>query len=348
MAVSYTVDCYRRQVAASSSFTEFAAYLSFFPHMLAGPIDRGREMLPQLRQPRSFSYDLAADGMRQILCGLFKKVVIADNVAVIVNNVWNGYSTTNSLLLILAAVLYSVQIYADFSGYSDMAIGVGKLFGLRMRRNFAYPYFSRNVSEFWRGWHMSLTSWFTEYLYIPMGGSRGGKMRTILNTLVVFTLCGLWHGANWTYVVWGFLCGALFIPLLLFPTLKSRWKGVAVCLQPMQLLCMFLTFGLITLCWVFFRAPSIQDAFCYLVAIVHNLHLPLAGKGVLGMVFFKPLFFLLLLLTVVVEWRGRTEEYPLAPLAGKQTLLRWSSYLVIVLLVILYSTESGAFIYQNF
>lgn len=347
MAVSYTIDCYRRKIEQQPTFLEFAAYLSFFPHLLAGPIDRGREMLPQLQTERTFSYDMAADGMRRILCGLFKKTVIADNAALMVNGIWGGYENANSLMLLFAAVLYSVQIYADFSGYSDMAIGVGRLFGLKMRANFAYPYFARNVSEFWRGWHMSLTTWFTEYLYIPLGGSRCGTLRTIVNTLIVFTLCGLWHGANWTYVAWGFLCGALFIPLLLFPSLKNRWKGVPTKAQPLQLVHILFTFALITLCWVFFRAPSITEAFGYLGAMATNLHEPFS-KGLLGSGTNKPLFLLLVVLLVLVEWRNRHAEYPLASLTQRNTVIRWATYFALTFLIIYYTTESGAFIYQNF
>ncbi len=347
MAMSYTIDCYRRKIEQEPTLVEFAAYLSFFPHLLAGPIDRGREMLPQLQSERTFSYDMAVDGMRRILCGLFKKVVIADNAAIMVNGIWGGYEDANSLMLLFAAVLYSVQIYADFSGYSDMAIGVGRLFGIKMRRNFVYPYFSRNVSEFWRGWHMSLTTWFTEYLYIPLGGSRQGKYRTIVNTLIVFTLCGLWHGANWTYVAWGFLCGALFIPLLLCPSLKNRWKDVPVKAQPLQLVHILTTFALITLCWVFFRAPSIADAFGFIAATATNLHLPL-NKGMLGSGACKPLFLLLVVLWMFVEWRNRKAEYPLGTLAQRSTPIRWATYFALAILIIFYTTESGAFIYQNF
>ena len=349
MAVSYTIDCYRLKIEKEPSFLEFAAYLSFFPHLLAGPIDRGREMIPQLQSPRTFSYDMASDGMRRILCGLFKKAVIADNAASMVDGAWNNYNGANSLLLVFAAVLYSIQIYADFSGYSDMAIGTGRLFGLKMRRNFAYPYFARNVSEFWRGWHMSLTSWFTEYLYIPLGGSRRGTGRTIFNTLVVFTLCGLWHGANWTYVFWGFLCGVLFIPILLFPGLKNRWKDVPVKAQPVQLVHILITFALITLCWVFFRAPNLTEAFSYLEAMAVNIHQPVFGANATGVVANKPLFLLLIALLVIQEWRHRNEDHPLASLSHRNIAVRWAVYLALIYLIIYFTTTNGgAFIYQNF
>ena len=348
MAMSYVIDRYRKVLDYNPCLLDFMSYISFFPHLLAGPIDRGREMIPQFQKPRIFSYDKATDGLRQIICGLFKKVVIADNAAIIVNHVWNDYSHSNSVVLILSAVLYSIQIYADFSGYSDMAIGTGRLFGLEMRRNFAYPYFARNASEFWRGWHMSLTSWFTEYLYIPLGGSRKGKTRTLLNTLIVFTLCGLWHGANWTFVVWGFLCGALFIPLLLSERSKSYWKGKSVQLDARNLVSILVTFLSITACWIFFRAPSLGEALGYISSIGANLHEPLALKACFGNIFMKPLWALLLLLFVIVEWRGRNDTFPLASLRYKPMLVRWCSYLLLVLLIMCYNTVSGNFIYQNF
>ncbi len=345
MAISYTVDRYKKVIAESPSLVDFCAYISFFPHLLAGPIDRGREMLPQLQRVRTFDYGMAVDGMRQILCGLFKKVVIADNVASIVNNAWTNYDKVNSVVLVMAAVLYSIQIYADFSGYSDIAIGTGKLFGLQMRRNFAYPFFSRNVSEFWRGWHMSLTSWFTEYLYIPLGGNRKGTVLTIVNTLIVFTLCGFWHGANWTFLVWGFLCGAMFIPLLLSSRLKTRWKGQPVRLDAANLTSMLITFTLITACWIVFRAPSMADAGEYVSATLTNIHQPLKLGGHIN---FRALFLVLLMATVVVEWLGRNCEYPLAVLRTRSAGCQRVTYVVITLLVIMYATESGAFIYQNF
>ena len=348
MAISYTVDRYKKVIAESPSLIDFLAYISFFPHLLAGPVDRGREMLPQLQRQRSFNYSMAVDGMRQILCGLFKKVVIADNVAIIVNNVWNGYTHTNTLMLIMAAVLYSIQIYADFSGYSDMAIGTGKLFGLQMRRNFAYPYFSRNVSEFWRGWHMSLTSWFTEYLYIPLGGNRKGTMRTIINTLIVFTFCGFWHGANWTFLVWGFLCGVMFIPLLLSNKLKTRWKGQPLRLDVANVMSMLGTFAVITVCWIMFRAPSMADACGYVESMLSNIHSPLNFSAYGGTIYCKPLFILLLLIALIVEWRGRNQEYPLALIQNRSVVTRRAVYVVMTLLVMMYATVSGNFIYQNF
>lgn len=347
MAMSYIIDRYRKVDMDEPSFLDFTAYICFFPHLLAGPIDRAREFLPQLKEGKRFDEGLATDGMRQLLCGLFKKVVVADNVAVMVNNVWNSYDSQNSLVLLMAAVLYSIQIYMDFSGYSDMAIGTGKLFGLRMRQNFSYPYFARNISEFWRGWHMSLTSWFTEYLYIPLGGNRRGNARTILNTLIVFTLCGLWHGANWTYVIWGGYSGLMFIPLILHKESKAKWKEVPLRFDVRNLIAISLTFACITSSWIFFRAPSLTDAFAYIGSIFGNFSAPLSLAAFDG-VFMKPLFAVLLLLMIVMEWMGRKEQYPYAVLAGKNVLVRWTMYLLTTLAIFAYNTDSGAFIYQNF
>lgn len=348
MAISYTVDRYKKVIKDCPSLTDFLAYISFFPHLLAGPIDRGRDMIPQLQRQRTFRYGMAVDGMRQMLGGLFKKVVVADTVAIIVNNVWNGYSQASTLMLVMAAVLYSVQIYADFSGYSDIAVGTGKLFGLQMRRNFAYPYFARNVSEFWRRWHMSLTSWFTEYLYIPLGGNRKGKARTVVNTLIVFTLCGFWHGADWTYMVWGFLSGVLFVPLILSPRMKKRWQGQPSKLDVANIVAMFVTFTAVTACWIVFRAPGMEDAAGYVCSMFTNLQLPFDISAYSSDAAVRTLSFLMLATMIVVEWRGRNCEYPLVLLQGKNVIVRRAVYVVIVLLVMLCVTSSDNFIYQNF
>lgn len=347
MAISYTIDMYRGAVTVRHTFVDFFAYISFFPHLLAGPIDRGREIIPQLQKSRSFSYDMAADGMRQILCGLFKKLVIADNIGLSVDAVWGTYSQHHSIVLAVTAIFYSIQIYADFSGYSDMAIGVGKLFGIRLRQNFSYPYFSRNISEFWRGWHQSLTSWFTEYLYIPLGGNRKGKLRTILNTLIVFTLCGFWHGANWTFVFWGLVNGLLFIPLLVFSHLKTQWKNKPLQWDMSNIMAILVTFLCVTFCWIFFRAPSMSEAVGYIHCLFSNWLTPLT-LAPLTESYFTPLFFLLVGICMLVEWRSRLREFPLAGLADKPQWIRWTVYLSLILLIFCYRTTAGTFIYQNF
>lgn len=207
-ALSYTIDVYRDEIKATHNIIEFFAFISFFPQLVAGPIERATNLLPQFQKARQFDYAQSVDGLRQMLWGFFMKVVVADNCAALVNRFWGDYSGMSGLMYIQLAVLFTFQIYGDFAGYSNIAIGCAKLFGIRLRRNFDVPYFFRSIKEFWRRWHMSLMSWFRDYVYIPLGGNRCGKIRAMLNTVIVFLISGLWHGANWTFVVWG---GKFFI-----------------------------------------------------------------------------------------------------------------------------------------
>lgn len=263
-ALSYSIDVYRGKIKPTKDIIAFFAFISFFPQLVAGPIERATNLLPQFLQKRTFNYEQGVDGMRQILWGLFKKIVVADNCAVYVNQVWETYDTQSGSTLLLAAILFTFQIYGDFSGYSDIAIGTAKLFGIKLMWNFNNPYFSRDISEFWRRWHISLTSWFRDYVYIPLGGNRRGLLRTIFNTFVVFLICGLWHGANWTYLVWGLYNVLLFLPLI--PLGKSkRYKDAPLVWK--QLPQMLLTFVLVTIGWIIFRAPSLFDAWGYVCAM---------------------------------------------------------------------------------
>lgn len=263
-ALSYSIDVYRGKIKPTKDIIAFFAFISFFPQLVAGPIERATNLLPQFLQKRTFSYEQGMDGMRQILWGLFKKIVVADNCAVYVNQVWETYDTQSGGTLLLAAILFTFQIYGDFSGYSDIAIGTAKLFGIRLMRNFNNPYFSRDIAEFWRRWHISLTSWFRDYVYIPLGGNRRGLLRTIFNTFVVFLICGLWHGANWTYLVWGLYNVLLFLPLILLGKSK-RYKDAPLVWK--QLPQMLLTFVLVTIGWIIFRAPSMAEAWGYVCAM---------------------------------------------------------------------------------
>lgn len=263
-ALSYSIDVYRGNIKPTKDIIAFFAFISFFPQMVAGPIERATNLLPQFLQKRTFSYEQGVDGMRQILWGLFKKIVIADNCAMYVDQVWATYDTQSGSTLLLAAILFTFQIYGDFSGYSDIAIGTAKLFGIKLMRNFNNPYFSRDIAEFWRRWHISLTSWFRDYVYIPLGGNRQGLCRTIVNTLIVFLICGLWHGANWTYLVWGLYNVLLFLPLILLGKSK-RYKDAPLVWK--QLPQMLITFILVTLGWIIFRAPSLADAWGYVCAM---------------------------------------------------------------------------------
>ena len=263
-ALSYSIDVYRGNIKPTKDIIAFFAFISFFPQLVAGPIERATNLLPQFLQNRKFNYDHGVDGMRQILWGLFKKIVVADNCATYVDQVWSTYGTQSGSTLLLAAILFTFQIYGDFSGYSDIAIGTAKLFGIKLMRNFNNPYFSRDIAEFWRRWHISLTTWFRDYVYIPLGGSRNGQWRTIANTFVVFILCAIWHGANWTYLAWGLYHVLLFVPLILWHRTKQYKHTDASWRQIPQIL---LTFAVVVIGWVIFRAPTVADAWGYVSAM---------------------------------------------------------------------------------
>lgn len=341
-ALSYTIDVYRDRLKATNDPISFFAFISFFPQLVAGPIERATNLLPQFQRERRFDYATAVDGTKQILWGLFKKMVIADNCADIVDKVWADYSNHGSIMLIIAAILFSFQIYGDFSGYSDIAIGTGKLFGIRLMRNFNLPYFSRSVAEFWKRWHISLNTWFVDYVYIPLGGSREGKCKAVRNTFVIFFLSGLWHGANWTYVTWGLYHAALFLPLLLFGKNKKYKNTVAegrVLPTLMEMQQMLTTFVLAVFGWIIFRASSIGELWDYLSAMVSNWNIcdELEGK--------KALFFIAILL--IVEWFNRTKAHAFA-FYIRNIYLRWGVYLATTLLCLTQAGKQVQFIYFQF
>lgn len=327
---------------ATRDVISFFAFISFFPQLVAGPIERATNLLPQFQRERRFDYENAVDGSKQILWGLFKKMVIADNCAEIVDSIWLDYTHHSSLMLIIAAVLFSFQIYGDFSGYSDIAIGTAKLFGIKLMRNFNLPYFSRSVAEFWKRWHISLNTWFVDYVYIPLGGSREGKWKTIRNTFVIFFLSGLWHGANWTYVTWGVYHAALFIPILV---IGKRQKYTDVVAQERKLPSlrelwqMGLTFVLATFGWIIFRANSISDFAGYVSSIFTNMGVKddIAGE--------KALLFIAVL--VIVEWINRRREHAFA-FHIKNKWLRWGIYLITALLCLTQAGKQVQFIYFQF
>jgi len=268
--LSYTIDIYRDKLKPSKSPLNFFTYVTFFPQLVAGPIERASNLLPQIEKERTFSYDMAKDGMRQILWGLFKKVAIADNCALLVNPIFNNYQDCGGGILFLGAILFAFQIYGDFSGYSDIAIGTAKLFGVNLMQNFATPYFSRDIAEFWRRWHISLSTWFRDYLYIPLGGSRVSKILQLRNIFAIFLVSGFWHGANWTFIFWGGIHAMCYIPQVFSKTNRRflDWVAKGRYLPNLyELYRILLTFFIVTLAWVFFRAPSINDAFSYLINI---------------------------------------------------------------------------------
>lgn len=273
--MSYVIDIYRGQQKPVSSFVDYAVFVSFFPLLVAGPIERANHLLPQVQKPRTFNYTQAVEGCRLIIWGMFKKVVIADSLAPIVNTIFDNYQNESAITLILAAISFSFQIYGDFSGYSDIASGTAKLFGFELLINFKFPYFSRNLAEFWRRWHISLSSWFRDYLYIPLGGSKVGKSKAVRNTFIIFLVSGLWHGSSWNFIVWGFIHACGFLPLLLLNKNREHLTGVVAQNRKLPNLVeiwqMITTFTLVTFAWIFFRLTNIHDALSYIKTIFEDL-----------------------------------------------------------------------------
>lgn len=268
--LSYVFDIYNKKITPTRSLVDYSVFVSFFPLLVAGPIERATHLLPQVSRPRIFDSQKATDGMRQILWGLFKKIVIADNCAVVVNDVFANPDAFSGTSLVIGAILFAFQVYGDFSGYTDIALGSARLLGFDLLRNFSYPYFSRDIAEFWRRWHISLTSWFKDYVYIPLGGNRGSKLKTVRNTIIVFLLSGVWHGANWTFVVWGLYHALLFMPLLLFNVKKTHAEPIAKGrFSPFDLIKILVTFGLVTIGWVIFRADTLGQAWLYFKDIIN-------------------------------------------------------------------------------
>ena len=353
-ALSYSIDVYKRKIEPTKDIVAFFAYIGFFPLLVAGPIERATNLLPQFYKKRSFDYEKAVDGMRQILWGLFKKIVIADNCATYVNMIFENPQGQTGLTLLLGAVFFAFQIYGDFSGYSDIAIGVARLFGINAMRNFAYPYFSRDIAEFWRRWHISLTTWFRDYVYIPLGGSRVSKTKVVRNTFVIFLVSGFWHGANWTFIAWGAFHAILFLPLILLNQNRRYTNTVAegnFFPSVKEIFQIGLTFLLVVIGWVFFRADSIGQAFEYLGGMmdISLFSLPTTSR----LLILKCLFFALCMF--VVEWLQRNKQHGLDFFDTKSSILkysiiRWGLYYVILSIIALnYNIgEQQQFIYFQF
>ena len=343
--MSYTIDVYKGNFEATEDFIAFSAYVSFFPQLVAGPIERATHLLPQFYTKRTFDYSKSVDGMRQILWGLFKKIVIADNCAEYVNLIFNNSADYSGSTLVLGALLFSFQIYGDFSGYSDIAIGVSRLLGIDIMRNFNFPYFSRDIAEFWRRWHISLTTWFRDYLYIPLGGSRGGTYLKVRNTFIIFIVCGFWHGANWTFIVWGLLNAIYFLPLLLTGNHRNYLDTVA---QGRKLLTLkesvliLVTFGLTTFAWIFFRAESLTHAIQYIRGIFHSSLFN--APEILPV----PVIFLIIGL-LMIEWFQREHQHGLEFCTSRiPRVFRWCTYLFLSFLIASFFGEGNTFIYFQF
>ena len=305
--LSYTIDVYKRQLETTKDFIAFSAFVSFFPQLVAGPIERATNLLPQFYTKRYFDYSKTVDGMRQILWGLFKKIVIADNCAQYANIIFNNSSEYSGSTLVLGAIFFTFQIYGDFSGYSDIAIGTSRLFGFNLKQNFAFPYFSRDIAEFWRRWHISLSSWFRDYLYIPLGGSRGRTKNKIRNVFIIFLVSGFWHGANWTFIIWGALNALYFLPIFITNNNRNNLNIVAqgkYLPNLKEFLLMSLTFILTVFAWIFFRAENIGHAISY----INNIFSPTLFES--SEIF--PLGLLLLILFFLsIEWMNRNKQYGL-------------------------------------
>jgi len=342
--LSYTIDVYNKKLKPTNEFVGFVAFVCFFPQLVAGPIERATNLLPQFNNKRSFNYVNAVDGMRQILWGLFKKIVIADNCAKYANIIFNDYTEYSGSTLLLGAFFFAFQIYGDFSGYSDIAIGVSRLFGFNLKRNFAFPYFSRDIAEFWRRWHISLSTWFRDYLYIPLGGSKGGTKIKIRNTFIIFIVSGFWHGANWTFIVWGALNALYFLPLLLLKKNRVNTDLVAkgkILPSMTELGQMGFTFFITLLAWVFFRADNVMHAISYLE---NMFNLSLFAKTEI----FPTTILSLILFFIIVEWLGRSGEYAIEKLNVINKSLRWSFYIILIILMFSFTGEQQEFIYFQF
>jgi D-alanyl-lipoteichoic acid acyltransferase DltB (MBOAT superfamily) len=333
-AISYTIDVYRGEIKPTRNVVAFSVFIAFFPQLVAGPIERAKNLLPQFLREKAFDYDNAVVGMRQILWGLSKKIIIADSMGYWVDKVFDNPYSYSATSMIWAGILFAVQIYADFSGYSDIAIGSARLLNIRLQPNFRYPFFSRNMKELWQRWHISLMTWFRHYVYFPLGGSRRGQWRTTLNVMIVFALSGLWHGANWTFVIWGVVNGLLLLPFVFMPR-KSLSEHAALRDLPRCLL----TFFLFAMVFIAFRAEGIKHlgAICSVIAGGEWLAWPAYGSALFYIV---PFF--------IVEWLGRKQEFPIMRLP-LPTVVRWIIYWGLLLGIALASLDRNMqFIYFQF
>lgn len=343
-ALSYSIDVYKKKIEPTRDIVSFFAFVSFFPQLVAGPIERATHLLPQFYVKRHFSYADSLDGMRLMLWGFFKKMVIADSCSPVVSTIFADPGAFHGSTLAVGAFLFTFQIYGDFSGYSDIAIGVARLFGFKLMRNFNYPYFAVNIADFWRRWHISLTTWFRDYVYIPLGGSRVSKSKVIRNTFVIFLVSGFWHGANWTFILWGLYHAFLFLPLLLLG--KNRKKDIyPLHVDVMTYVNMGITFILVAIGWIIFRSANLEECVFYMQHLFSPSLFTLPDRSIFTFDTMIGLGGILILLGI--EWKSRSSEwvlrYPSLPRA-----VRWSIYLGLAVLCFLSYREHQDFIYFQF
>lgn len=343
--LSYSIDVYRNKISPESNLISFLAYVSFFPQLVAGPIERAANLLPQFKSARTFDLEQAKDGVRQMLWGFFKKMVIADTAAVYVQDIFSHSDTFAGSTLFIGAVLFSFQIYCDFSGYSDIAIGLARLFGVQLMQNFRYPYFARDIADFWRRWHISLSTWFRDYLYIPLGGSKGGVGKSIRNVFIIFLVSGFWHGPKWTFVGWGLFNALLFLPLMLLQLNRKHTKeseSTGLLPNAKEALQIIVTFLVVTIAWVFFRADSIGDAWTYLGGLFSSS------------LFSKPevlpfTTFAFIGLMLLVEWVQRHKKHALEIGSFRWPfVVRWGMYYALLLIILVFGGDQQEFIYFQF
>jgi D-alanyl-lipoteichoic acid acyltransferase DltB (MBOAT superfamily) len=347
--LSYVIDLYRSRIKPERNFIDYSLFVCFFPLLVAGPIERATHLLPQIVKKRDFVYSKAIDGLQQILWGLFKKMVIADNCAEYANSIFNNSADYSGSTLVIGALFFTFQIYCDFSGYSDIALGTARLFGIELLRNFAFPYFSRDIAEFWRRWHISLSSWFRDYLYIPLGGSRGGTWMKVRNTFIIFIVSGFWHGANWTFVIWGTLNAIYFLPLLL--SNKNR-NHIVIVAQGSYLPSVrdfsdiIITFSLTVFAWIFFRANNIEHALNYISEIFSSSIFTIPqfeNRGNALLIFF------IIVIFVLIEWYGRECQYAIQNIGVKwNKAFKFAFYYIIIIAIFWFGGKEQQFIYFQF
>jgi D-alanyl-lipoteichoic acid acyltransferase DltB (MBOAT superfamily) len=346
--MSYSIDVYKRKLEPTKDFIAFSAFVSFFPQLVAGPIERATHLLPQFYKKRTFDYSKAVDGMRQILWGLFKKIVIADKSAEFANQIFNNSADMNGSTLVLGALFFTFQIYGDFSGYSDIAIGTSRLFGFDLMRNFNFPYFSRDIAEFWRRWHISLSTWFRDYLYIPLGGSKGGTWMKVRNTFIIFIVSGFWHGANWTFIVWGLLNALYIMPSIIYNTNRNNIEIVArgkILPSLKDIFSIGITFGLTVFAWIFFRAENIGHAVQYISDIFKHP----GSFLVLGIYWKYKTIIILISIFVLIEWFGREGQYAISQIGSKSKRpIRYAMYYAIIIAIFWFGGKEQQFIYFQF
>ena len=343
--LSYVIDIFKNRIKAEHDFIDYAVFVSFFPLLVAGPIERATHLLPQIKKERNFDYQKAVNGLKQILWGLFKKIVIADQCAQYTNTIFDDYSNHSGSTLLLGAIFFSFQIYGDFSGYSDIALGTARLFGIELLRNFAFPYFSRDIAEFWRRWHISLSSWFRDYLCFPLGGSRGGTWMKIRNTFLIFLVSGFWHGANWTFIVWGLLNAIYIMPSIIFNTNRNHIDIVAkgnYLPSIREFFMMLSTFFLTVFAWIFFRSASLSDAFSFIKGIFSSSLFSIPSIHPLDL-------FILLLIFLTIEWLGRASQFAIENTFEKSSnFLRYGLYYLLLVAIFFYNSAGQQFIYFQF